>query len=270
MNKSLISLGLATVVVSGCASTDIPKPLAEVEHQYQVMSSNDMANRHAAAPLRAAGKSVSEAKSAWKEGDETSMTHQVYLAERMLGAVKHEIDIANMESQFKNADMIRASLVLQSKNSELAQKNQELNELKKELEKMGSKQNSKDNVLTLGDVLFAFDDHKLQPGAKPTVRKVADFLTTHDNTRVVIEGYTDSLGSEEYNVGLSIKRAQSIQKALVNAGITSERITVKGYGESNPVASNKSAAGRQHNRRVEVVLLSENETYESPTVARVN
>ncbi|QFT56000.1 OmpA family protein [Microbulbifer sp. THAF38] len=270
MNKSLISLGLATAVVSGCASTDIPKPLAEVEHQYQLMSSNEMANRHAATPLRAAGKSVSEAKTAWQDGNEKSMAHQVYLAERMLGVVEHEIDIADMEAQFKNADMVRAGLVLQGKNSELTQKNQELKELKKELEKMGSKQNSEGNVLTLGDVLFAFDDHKLQPGAKPTVRKVADFLSAHENTRVVIEGYTDSLGSEEYNVGLSVKRAQSIQKALVKAGVTNERITVKGYGESNPVASNKSAVGRQHNRRVEVVLLSENETYESPTVARVN
>ncbi|WP_299582592.1 OmpA family protein [uncultured Microbulbifer sp.] len=270
MNKSLIALGIATAVVSGCATTEMPKPLAEVEDQYQAMSRNDLVNRHATVPLRAAGDSVSEAKTAWQEGNETDMEHQVYLAQKMLGVAKYEVDIAKMEAQFENADMVRAGLVLQDKNSELAQNQQELKMLKKELEKMGSKQNADTNVLTLGDVLFAFDDHELQPGAKPTVKKLADFLSAHENTKAVIEGYTDSLGSEAYNLELSKKRARSIQNVLINSGVASDRISVKGYGESNPVASNDTLAGRQHNRRVEVVLLGKNEAYESPTVASMN
>ena len=260
MKKSLISLGVATVVVSGCASTDHPKALMDVEKRYQTVSADERAMQHAATPLKAAGESVSEARAAWLDGDEVEMGHDIYLAEKHLGVVNHELEIANMESQFDEADMARAKLALKSKEREIAA-------LKKDLEEMGAKQSEAANVLTLGDVLFAFDDHKLQPNARTTVERLAAFLEKHDGMRIVVEGYTDSVGNEDYNQTLSRKRAQAIETELADAGIASERITIKAYGEANPVATNDTAAGRQNNRRVEVVLLGKNQDYQAPTLA---
>lgn len=260
MKKSLISIGVATVVISGCASTDHPKTLMDMEQRYQTASTDALAIQHASAPLKAAGQSVSEARAAWYDGNEEEMDHDLYLAEKYLGVVNHKVDIANMESQFEQADMARAKIALKSKEREIAA-------LKKDLEEMGAKQSEEANVLTLGDVLFAFDDHRLQAGAHTTVERLADFLEQHDGMRVVVEGYTDSTGSEVYNETLSRKRAEAIETELADAGIASERIQIKAYGEANPIASNDTAAGRQNNRRVEVVLLSRNQSYQAPALA---
>ena len=74
----------------------------------------------------------------------------------------------------------------------------------------------------------------------------------------MIEGYTDSTGSNDYNQKLSVRRADAVRTALIDMGISSDRISTRGYGEEFPVASNKTAAGRQQNRRVEIILSDEN------------
>jgi flagellar motor protein MotB len=79
----------------------------------------------------------------------------------------------------------------------------------------------------------------------------------HPNRNVLIEGHTDSVGSDEYNQVLSAKRADSVKYALVKDGIEADRITTVGYGKKYPVASNESATGRAQNRRVDVIILNE-------------
>jgi outer membrane protein OmpA-like peptidoglycan-associated protein len=95
------------------------------------------------------------------------------------------------------------------------------------------------------------------PGAVNTIDKLVKFLEKYQNRNVLIEGHTDSVGSETYNLGLSHRRADAVRAALISKGISENRITAKGYGESRPVASNTTAAGRQQNRRVEIVILGE-------------
>ena len=109
----------------------------------------------------------------------------------------------------------------------------------------------------MGDVLFATGKATLYPGAIGTINKLANFLKKYSDRKVLIEGHTDSVGSEEYNLGLSAKRADSVREQLVAEGISPERIFTKGYGEKYPEASNDTPAGRQQNRRVEVVILKE-------------
>ena len=76
-------------------------------------------------------------------------------------------------------------------------------------------------------------------------------LKAYPEVRVEVAGYTDDVGKEDYNLGLSQRRADSVKQYLVNAGISTDRVLARGYGESNPVASNSTASGRAENRRIE-------------------
>jgi outer membrane protein OmpA-like peptidoglycan-associated protein len=104
------------------------------------------------------------------------------------------------------------------------------------------------------DVLFAVDSADLDDDAYPTLNKVSDTLVEFEKTAVVVQGHTDSTGSDEYNQRLSERRAESVVRYLVGEGIARERITAVGYGEQHPVASNETAAGRSKNRRVDILL----------------
>jgi outer membrane protein OmpA-like peptidoglycan-associated protein len=111
-------------------------------------------------------------------------------------------------------------------------------------------------VLTLGDVLFDAGRAQLSPGATQPLDQLAQFLKEHPQRTVVIEGYTDSAGSDALNRALSEKRAIAVKSRLIERGIASSRVSARGMGDTSPVASNDTAAGRQRNRRVEIVLSS--------------
>jgi len=106
--------------------------------------------------------------------------------------------------------------------------------------------------LVLRDVNFEFDSATLTMGAEQILDDVADKLRANSNVRVRIEGHTDSMGSEAYNQDLSQARADSVADYLMRQGVDAERMRTVGYGESQPVASNDTDAGRAENRRVEL------------------
>jgi outer membrane protein OmpA-like peptidoglycan-associated protein len=109
-------------------------------------------------------------------------------------------------------------------------------------------------VLTLGDALFGSGRAELQPGASGHLGRLVAFLNRYPDRTVVIEGYTDSIGSGDYNLGLSERRAGAVRSYLIDQGVSSVRLTASGKGASDPVASNDTASGRQQNRRVEVII----------------
>jgi outer membrane protein OmpA-like peptidoglycan-associated protein len=109
-------------------------------------------------------------------------------------------------------------------------------------------------IVTLPGLFFDTGKSVVKTGARNTLSRIADQLRINDQTRIAIEGHTDSVGSEELNQGLSEKRAEAVRDYLVSRGVPAERITVRGFGETSPVATNDTAAGRQQNRRVELVI----------------
>jgi outer membrane protein OmpA-like peptidoglycan-associated protein len=112
-------------------------------------------------------------------------------------------------------------------------------------------------VLTLGDVLFDTGQATLKPGAYATLDRLATALREKSGRKVLIEGHTDNVGSDASNQGLSERRAQSVQSALVQRDVTRSQVTALGKGENFPIASNDSADGRQSNRRVELIFTEE-------------
>lgn len=128
------------------------------------------------------------------------------------------------------------------------------------LRDMNAKQTDRGMVITIGDVLFDTNRADLKAGGVNGIDKLAAFMQQYPERKVRIEGYTDSVGSDAANQELSARRADAVRVALINLGISADRISTRGYGESMPVASNDSAAGRQMNRRVEIVLSDTNGT----------
>jgi len=130
--------------------------------------------------------------------------------------------------------------------------------LEQQLREMEAKKTDRGMVVTLGDVLFDTNEAQLKSGGMRNVQKVADFFRQYPQRTVLIEGFTDSTGSDGLNQQLSDRRAGAVRTALLDMGMGAERITSRGYGESYPVAGNDTAAGRQMNRRVELVVSDDN------------
>jgi len=110
-------------------------------------------------------------------------------------------------------------------------------------------------VISLEGVHFDFDKATLRPEAIVILNNAVSLLTTHERVVVEVAGHTDSIGTEEYNQGLSERRANAVMDYLISKGIKATRLTARGYGETQPVASNDTKEGRQANRRVELIVL---------------
>jgi len=108
-------------------------------------------------------------------------------------------------------------------------------------------------------LLFDVNSYELRPAAKENLSNLSTILRKYDDTDVLIEGHTDSDGSAEYNDTLSERRANSVKAYLVIQDVSGTRMTTIGYGESQPVADNSTAAGKQANRRVEVGIIANDE-----------
>jgi outer membrane protein OmpA-like peptidoglycan-associated protein len=120
---------------------------------------------------------------------------------------------------------------------------------------VNAKQTGRGLVLTLGGVLFDFNSDALKAEGRLSVARVAGFLIALDNRDAIIEGHADNIGKADYNVELSRRRAESIRDALVEFGVSEDRLAAEGYGANFPVASNDTPEGREQNRRVEIVIL---------------
>ena len=147
-----------------------------------------------------------------------------------------------------------AQLAAQQSANAAQQAAQQNAEMQRQLDEMHAKMTDRGAVLTLGDVLFATGRADLKVGATNNLDRLVLFLNNYPNRTVVIEGYTDNIGGDEYNMALSQRRSDSVKSYLTGQGISSMRLTSTGKGLSNPIAGNDSASGRQQNRRVEVII----------------
>ena len=111
--------------------------------------------------------------------------------------------------------------------------------------------------VNMADVLFAFGKYDLRPAAREALAKLSGIVLGHPGLKLSVEGYTDSIGSDEVNQTLSEKRAGAVRDYLVQQGLDPSSITATGFGKSNPVASNDTNEGRQQNRRVEIIISGE-------------
>ena len=191
--------------------------------------------------------------------------------ESALAANRRRLAETRAELARKGDTLDNQSKALKEREAELARKQKELEAAEqarlaaekkaadalKSLEEVAKiKEEQRGMVITLsGAVLFKSDTHELLPIAENKLEQVAAALVdTPDERQIVVEGHTDSRGSNSYNENLSRKRAEAVRTFLISKGISANRIVAVGKGESQPIANNRTADGRANNRRVEIIV----------------
>ena len=235
-------------------AAEVPEPNMELSH-YRVY----MADRKVDTAAALAKTSLAEDQRVGltQQRDKARLdarTREADIAANRLASAK--VDLANQKSDAdaarNEADAARSAAdAARMSASDAAQQSAEL---QRQLDDLHAKQTDRGMVLTLGDVLFSTGRADLKVGATSNLNRLVTFLNRYPDRTVIIEGYTDSVGGADYNLGLSQRRADSVKSYLAEQGIGAMRLTASGKGLSNPVADNNSEGGRQQNRRVEVII----------------
>lgn len=189
-------------------------------------------------------------------------TAKIKLSEQAVEAASAERNAVLLEARTREADraMHQAQSMMteaEKARAEALAAEERARKLEAQIKELQATQSERGLVITLGDVLFDTNKSELRPGAYFTIDKLAAFLAEYPERKALIEGFTDSTGTVEYNQRLSERRAESVRNALMARGIDAGRLMTRGYGVAFPVASNETAEGRQRNRRVEVIISDE-------------
>src|SRR5262249_47111095 len=120
-----------------------------------------------------------------------------------------------------------------------------------------TRDSARDLIVNMSDVLFDTGRYTLKPGAREKLAKISSIILAHPGLTMQIEGHTNSVGGDEFNQQLSERRAGSVRDFLAEQGVPRNSITARGFGKTQPVASNDTAEGRQRNRRIELVVNSD-------------
>jgi outer membrane protein OmpA-like peptidoglycan-associated protein len=271
----LISLLIASAPLLGCAAAVAPKELVDARAAY-TQAQGGYAKDLSPVSLHEAKVSLDQAEQRFEEDGDSAMTRDAaYIASRkaeladVTGQTQHiqaELVAARArQDQAQAKAMVATQAELEKTRAQLAQEKsaralaeQKSNEALERLAAANAaavKHEDRGTVITLsGNVLFASGKSQLLPGAQNGLSQIAEALKAQDDTKLVVEGHTDSTGNDANNQALSKARAEAVQSYLVSRGIPAERITSVGLGSSRPVADNTTAEGRANNRRVEIVV----------------
>lgn len=275
--RRALAAGSVAIGFAACSSTPDKNPALEATRTdiNQLRSTPD-ARRLSGVQLDDAQSALERADTAWRaEDDAGEVDHLSMLAanktqiaqnvmERrraeqrieMANAERNRILLANRDLQAQQAEA--AKDLAQRENSQLratiAQSQEKLAALNQQLRELSANQTDRGMVVTLSGVLFDTGNSSLKSGADRTLDRVARILRDNQERTILIEGFTDSTGGESTNQRLSQARADAVMIDLMRKGVARDRIRARGLGEAYPIASNDTIAGRQQNRRVELVI----------------
>lgn len=286
MNTNTLLILACTGILGGCA-TMAPKELVEAREDYR-RASTGVASKVAPAQVHVANQALARAEGSFEEHGDTYRTRDLaYVAQR-----KAEMAEATASITIDQQNEARAKSDYQEEQGEIiAQKEEDLSLTRNALaasQRSGErtadqlaveqqaraaaderaadaqaalarlaavKDEPRGTVITLsGSVLFASNQATLLPEARTRLEQVADVLLTTRERNIVIEGHTDSQGSDGHNLDLSQRRAEAVRDSLVQRGYQADLIQARGMGEGHPIANNGNADGRANNRRVEIII----------------
>jgi len=239
--------------------------LKDAQQAYTQARSNPTVARYASAPLEEAAQELHKAQNA---DSEAAQRHYAYLAGKRIELARSLAQEKAMEEELDELRDKRQEVMLQTRSfeaeqarkealeaqRETEQAREEIQRLRQKMQNLKAEQTERGIQLTFGNMFFATDGAELKPGAQLSIQKLAAYLKEHPQRQIVIEGHTDSQGPKGYNQQLSLKRAQAVETALLAQGVRADRMTTRGLGEDYPIAPNTTSAGRQENRRVEILI----------------
>ena len=284
-------------VMAGCATVP-PGPPPEV-----VRLQNDLERLHedprvapnAPEELREADAAVSMLTAESRHLDPPIYEHRVYLADRLVRIAEAQglsryaevrakdlgVERERLVAEARNRELHNAQIVASTalatadaerRNAELARSETmetrtEIERLRSDMQDLQAQQTQRGLMVTLGDYLFETGRADLKPGATRNLDGLVRVLRDDPDATMEIDGHTDAVGNHDYNVDLSLRRAGAVKDYLVSQGIDPRRVSTQGLGPDYPVASNNTEAGRQQNRRVEVIV-ADSRTRSERTLSR--
>lgn len=293
--NSMTPVAIAMTLLLGACSS-VPKTttlLDQTRSDFRMAQSNPAVASYAPLELKQASEALDAAnKAAIDRESEQKIDSLAYLAKQKIATTqevaKQKTAEASVENSNKQRDQLRleqrtqeanqsrvaadqakaneeqakqATQIAQNETTEarrLAQESQLKNaKLEEQLAALSAKKTERGIVITFGDLLFNTNQSRLSPEGLRIAQKLADVLQENPQRRVLAEGFTDNIGSDQYNQALSERRSTAVRNALIEMGVSRDRIAIRGYGESFPVAGNLTADDRRLNRRVEIILSDE-------------
>jgi outer membrane protein OmpA-like peptidoglycan-associated protein len=241
--RTFVTVGC--VSLAGCASAPplSEKSIGQARSEVRALMETPGASEVAAREIATSRTSLEMAEDALKKKEVDQLEHFSYLTLRQARMGEARVDERQALQQLANGESERIRILLSARDAELeAQK------------KLAARETERGMVLTLSGILFDTGTATLNAGAAPSLDRVSQFMTQYPQTRLIIEGHTDSAGEEMMNLRLSQSRADAVAEALLARGVSRDRVEIIGRGPYMPVASNGTSAGRQQNRRVEMIF----------------
>jgi len=268
---------LVALLAVGCGGPPRDNPmLNDVRTLYLDAEADSLVAQHAPVALAEAREALDRAEAVWREKEDAEVVdHHAYLAQQRVHIARETARLNAAERAVEAASAERQQVLIEARAAEAraaeaaaqeAQRRAEAERqaaeaalaqaraLSERVSELEAELTSRGLVLTLGDVLFDTGQATLLPGAQRAIAGLVGFLNDYPERNVLIEGHTDNVGSDATNQVLSERRANAVRDALVASGIAPTRIRTVGLGERYPVTGNDTPAGRQQNRRVEIII----------------
>jgi outer membrane protein OmpA-like peptidoglycan-associated protein len=267
-NKLIASISMALTMAACASAPQFNVALENARSAVRSAEADPNVALYAALDLHTARTDLDAAEAAAASHDERGIAQPAYLATQTAHLAQlrasAKADDARVAAGKAERDQIQLNARTKEVNTALLARDQatqardeatrQTAAVQAELDALKAKPTDRGLVLTLGDVLFDTGKAELNPGAARNLDVLVQFLTDHAERQVEIDGYTDNVGTDSFNLDLSQRRADAVKQVLVNRGIQSARITSEGFGKEFSVASNEDSGGRQLNRRVEIVI----------------
>jgi outer membrane protein OmpA-like peptidoglycan-associated protein len=255
---------------------------AQEAEDARLIALRKMEEEHAAADKAAADQREADARAqaAQAEAQRASAERAQAEAERVRTQAEMDAERAKANAQAEtdraakeraDADTARAAAQTQAQATQAQldqarqaadQAEQEKAQLREQIRQqlnmiLETRETARGLIVNMSDVLFDSGKYTLKPGAREKLAKIGGIVLAHPGLKLQVEGHTDSIGGDEYNQTLSEERANSVRDYLVSQGVARDAVTARGLGKTQPVTDNSTAAGRQQNRRVELVVSGE-------------
>jgi outer membrane protein OmpA-like peptidoglycan-associated protein len=281
--RTPLVIAIVSILALGCASTKkAPDGAIAARNSLTELQANpQLAHR---APVAIDSAEIAVAKAEIPQKDKALSNHLVIMAQREVDIAWAQAQTRLLEDQRKGLDDKQDAERLNSRTREADRAHEDnaqlraeadmvndvntqlraeadaakqaSDELKRQILELNAKATDRGLVITLGDMLFETGKSQLKGNAADNLIKLSTFLKSYPDRTLIIEGHTDNVGSDDSNMSLSQRRADSVRSYLLSQGIASSRLTTLGKGEGSPIASNDSVSGRQLNRRVEVIIVN--------------
>lgn len=250
------TMNTINTITSGDTGNESRSALEEIEN-------DSLVAKYAPEELARAKQAIAEAEATRKNGENpAAVERRMLMAEQRVRIAKKaaEMRVAQQQMQQRAAELSRLRKQLREVERQgiaSGQIEQTLVERARTLSFFESHNSDRGLILRFKDIRFSSEGATLMSNAEPPINELAEFLRLYPERRILIEGHTDATGSASFNQRLSQQRADVVRDALLSRGVDASRIEAIGIGEDYPIASNDTKAGRERNRRVDVVVSDE-------------